>query len=202
MERYVTLALDTIDVTEVVPYGAREDIIQLGAEVLDEQLRPTRRLTCLVRPANGQLDALVAARLKGVTEQEVASAPDVGIALSLLAAWLPAEATLVTWGEHAVRQIEDDLYYKALPLHALFGYLDGSLDCRQLFVERMAGASKRCSLDEALSTVGISHDTDLSHALTDATALARLFAKLQEEHPIIRTAAHTSGAPSDPPRAG
>lgn len=160
-------------------YRWRNEMIQIGAVLMDEDYEIVDRFKTYVRPEFGVIDAFIE-NLTGISPKDVADAPTAAEAMAAFTAWLPEDAVVISWSESDPVQIEHELYAKGIELPQLDVYLDEWLDCQAMFAERMH-TRRNYRLSEALNIAGISFLSGAHDALVDAYNTAMLFAKLEQE---------------------
>ena len=183
MSNYVVLDLEMCR----VPKGARREafrsaneLIQIGAVVLDEDYGIKDTFMTYVAPQYGAIDSFIR-RLTGITRDHTKGAPTTKDALQAFANWLPEDACLVAWSDNDRAQIEREIRGKDINIPKLNTYMDTEcwVDCQQAFAERID--SQKCfRLSEALLLANIEYDDGAHDALVDARNTARLFAKVQD----------------------
>ncbi len=188
MGSYVVMDLEMCSVPKERRSAAfwwKNEIIQIGAVLLDEDFAMVDDFVTFVRPEHGVIDPFIE-NLTGITRRDVEHAPCAREALTAFAAWLPEDAVVISWSESDPIQIERELYAKCIDLPRLEDCLDTWLDCQAMFGERMS--TRRCyRLSEALNMAGVCFENGEHDALVDARNTAMLFAKLERE-PELRLA--------------
>lgn len=186
MSKYVIVDLEMCNVPKGIKreaYNWRNELIQIGAVVVDESLNITDEFMTLVSPEFGVIDNFIE-KLTGISRKAVQGAPKVKEALELFVNWLPSDAVLVSWSENDESQIRKEIEAKNIFIEGLDDYLDTWVDCQKTFGEKM-NAQKNYKLSEALIIADIDYDEGEHDALVDAKNTAQLFIKMEREPVLI-----------------
>jgi len=157
----------------------KNELIQIGAVLLDEDLEVAETYMSYVSPEFGAIDPFIQ-RLTGITRSDTANAPNAADALSDFVEWLPDDAVLVSWSKSDEQQIRNEIKCKSIHVPGLDKYLDTWIDCQETFGEKMDTA-RTYKLSEALIISGIDYIDGEHDALVDARNTAMLFAKMERE---------------------
>lgn len=186
MSKYVIVDLEMCNVPKGIKreaYNWRNELIQIGAVVVDESLNITDEFMTLVSPEFGVIDNFIE-KLTGISRKAVQGAPKVKKALELFVNWLPSDAVLVSWSENDESQIRKEIEAKNIFIEGLDDYLDTWVDCQKTFGEKM-NAQKNYKLSEALIIADIDYDEGEHDALVDAKNTAQLFVKMEREPVLV-----------------
>ena len=186
MSKYVIVDLEMCNVPKGIKrdtYNWRNELIQIGAVVVDESLNITDEFMALVSPEFGAIDNFIE-KLTGISRKAVQGAPKVKEALELFVNWLPSDAVLVAWSENDENQIRKEIEAKNILVEGLDDYLDTWVDCQKTFGEKM-NAQKKYKLSEALIIADIDYDEGEHDALVDAKNTAQLFVKMEREPVLV-----------------
>ena len=164
-------------------FGARQELIQIGAVLLDDTYAQVDTFMTFVAPRFGELDEFIQ-KLTGITPQDLADAPSTEEALESFLAWIPDDAVLVSWSQSDPYQIYNEFDGKGIEMPRLEEMLEDSIDCQYEFEEKLH-ASRTYGLTEALSITGIDCDENIHDALADARNTALLFTKIMTE-PVMK----------------
>ena len=99
MSKYVIVDLEMCNVPKGIKrdtYNWRNELIQIGAVVVDESLNITDEFMTLVSPEFGAIDNFIE-KLTGISRKSVQGAPKAKEALEMFVSWLPNDAVLVSW---------------------------------------------------------------------------------------------------------
>jgi len=182
MSSYVVMDMEMCSVpreNRTDAYWWKNEIIQIGAVLMDNSYTVVDEFKTFVRPEYGVIDTFIE-NLTGITQSDVANAPCAAEALLNFTAWLPTDAIVISWSENDPIQIERELHAKEIDLPELDHYLDEWLDCQAMFGKRM-NSDRNYKLSEALNIAQISFENGEHDALVDARNTAMLFAKLETE---------------------
>lgn len=186
MSKYVIVDLEMCNVPKGIEreaYNWRNELIQIGAVVVDESLNITDEFMTLVSPEFGVIDNFIE-KLTGISRKAVQGAPKVKEALELFVNWLPSDAVLVSWSENDESQIRKEIEAKNIFIEGLDDYLDTWVDCQKTFGEKM-NAQKNYKLSGALIIADIDYDEGEHDALVDAKNTAQLFVKMEREPVLV-----------------
>ena len=186
MSKYVIVDLEMCNVPKGIEreaYNWRNELIQIGAVVVDESLNITDEFMTLVSPEFGVIDNFIE-KLTGISRKAVQGAPKVKEALELFVNWMPSDAVLVSWSENDESQIRKEIEAKNIFIEGLDDYLDTWVDCQKTFGEKM-NAQKNYKLSEALIIADIDYDEGEHDALVDAKNTAQLFVKMEREPVLV-----------------
>lgn len=157
----------------------RNELIQIGAVLLDEDYDIIDSFMTLCAPRFGSIDPYIE-RLTGISPADTVNAPSTEEALAAFVSWLPEDAALVSWSENDEIQIRRELEFKEIELPELEAYLDTWIDCQQTFADLMDN-DRQYRLSEALVIADIDSDEGAHDALIDARNTAMLFRKMETE---------------------
>lgn len=186
MSKYVIVDLEMCNVPKGIKrdaYNWGNEVIQIGAVVVDESLNIADEFMTLVSPEFGAIDNFIE-KLTGISRKAVQGAPKVKEALELFVNWLPSDALLVSWSENDENQIRKEIEAKNILVEGLNDYLDTWVDCQKTFGEKM-NAQKNYKLSEALIITDIDYDEGEHDALVDAKNTAQLFIKMEREPELV-----------------
>lgn len=160
-------------------YPCRNEIIEIGAVLVDENLEITDTFKTYVSPEFGVLDDYIQ-KLTGIKNSDLENAPTLQKALEKFMEWLPENAILVSWSDNDEYQISEEMYYKYIEMPEFEKYLDNYEDCQEEFGRRM-NSPKVYRLSEALAIADLEYDENIHDALVDARNTALLFIKMKTE---------------------
>lgn len=182
MSKYVIVDLEMCKIKQNIgkpAYSIKNELIEIGAVILDESLEITDRFKTYVSPELGAIDSYIE-ELTGITKEDTKDAPNAKEALEMFANWIPDNAVLVSWSESDETQIRKETEYKNIEIPRLFSFMENWIDCQKIFSEKM-NSPKTYRLSEALSITGIEYDENLHDGLSDAYNTALLYAKMLRE---------------------
>ena len=197
MCKYVVVDFEMCDVPRGAVrkhYNYGTEIIEIGAVLLDESLNIVENFKSYVAPQYGYINSRIH-ELTKISFQDVANAPSFKEALEEFLAWVPEDATLVSWSESDECQVKYESECKNLNIPQLDKFFGHWLDCQRTFGEKMNTA--RCyNLTEALRLTGIDYEDGEHDALVDARNTALLFAKMERE-PELQLSHYYTEKPSE-----
>jgi inhibitor of KinA sporulation pathway (predicted exonuclease) len=182
MSKYVVFDLEMCFVPKSVKrsvYNCRNELIQIGAVVVDEDLKITDKFMTYVSPTFGKVDAYIE-NLTGITKQNTNKAPKVKEALEMFFNWMPDDAVLVSWSDNDEYQIRKETEAKGIVIDGLEEHLANWIDCQKTFSQKMNN-ERNYKLSEALILADIDYDEGEHDALVDAKNTAQLFIKMERE---------------------
>ena len=182
MGKYVVVDLEMCMVKSRKPIC--QEVIQIGAVLLDESFDVIDRFSTYVKPEFGWLDATIV-NLTGIRGTQLKGAPDFKSGLDKFLSWLPDEAlTFVEWSTSDEAQLRKECLVKGIEDDRLKRLLSDTSDCQKLF-SRKIDRKKNYRLSEALTMADISFEGHEHDGLDDAYNTALLFAKLNREEELV-----------------
>lgn len=182
MSKYVIVDLEMCNVPKTVrraAYHCRNEIIQIGAVLVDESLEIADEFVTYVKPQFGTIDAYIE-ELTGISRKDVSGAPCIKDALERFMSWVPDDAVMVSWSMSDESQIRKETEAKNIVIDRLREYLESWVDCQKTFGERMDN-QRSYKLSEALIIANIDYDDGEHDALVDSKNTAQLFIKMERE---------------------
>lgn len=185
MSKYAVIDLEMCRVPwevdeEVYPYG--NEIIQVGAVLLDEKFEETGTFCSLVAPRFGKVDDFIT-RLTGITQRALQNARDFREVLTDFVKWLPEEVVFVAWSDSDERQLRSEIDAKGLEEPIFDIFFEEWEDCQQAFSKKL-DTQRVYKLSEALCMADIYYDDGAHDALVDAKNTAKLFKKIKTEEKL------------------
>lgn len=155
------------------------EIIEIGAVKLDEDLNEISTFSCFVKPSIGKKLRGSVKKLTNITNDDVLGGEPFTQAFSDFRKWIGSQPTLIlTWGDGDIRVLIEN--YKYLNGIAFIPFLTDYVDL-QSFVQRRVKTEKgqQIGLGKAAESLGID-DTTFSHhrALDDSKLSAECFKKV------------------------
>ena len=180
MKNYVVIDLEMCNTYKSImnqKMNYKQELIQIGAILLNENYEQIDSFVTYVRPEFGTIDTFIK-ELTGISKEDTQNAPCSRDALEAFSAWLPKDATIIAWSKNDEKQIRNELQRKHFDITKLRETFGNWIDCQQLFASKM-NTTKKYKLSEALPIADIYYDYGAHDALTDAKNTAKLFAKIQ-----------------------
>ena len=187
MKHYVVLDFEMCK----VPRGARckeyhraNEIIQLGAVLMDEEFNIVDEFNYYVKPQYGSLDSFIST-LTGITKEMIIGAESLEIVLDKFAEWIPGgEVEFVAWSENDQYQLYGEIQSKGIQNSRLNELSENWIDSQKIYAEKVD--NERCySLSEALLACDIDTKGRAHDGLDDAYNTGLLFAKLMTEKELV-----------------
>lgn len=163
-------------------YKYPNEIIQIGAVLLDENYKRIDEFERFVHPEHGVVDRFIE-KLTGIKNQQLKEAADIKTALLQLIEWIGnREYKIYAWSESDRAQILNELSGKHIENDEIntFVEYDRWVDYQSLFMNRY-GFSKCVKLDYALELADIEIQGRLHDGLDDAFNTSRLIEKLETD---------------------
>ncbi|MCQ2459915.1 MAG: exonuclease domain-containing protein [Ruminococcus sp.] len=182
MSKYVIVDLEMCRVNKenFKAFGAKTELIQIGAVLVDDNLEIADTFMTYVKPQYGAIDDFIE-KLTGISPANVANAPESKEAIQLFTDWIPDDAQIVSWSESDADQIISELDGKYIDNPKMEDLLDTWIDCQITFSEKMNNTRRSYKLSEALIIADIFYDEGEHDALVDAKNTAQLFIKMEKE---------------------
>ena len=161
-------------------YRWSRETIQIGAVLLDEDLKVVKKFSTFVRPTYGRMDPFIE-RLTGITKENVYTAQPLEYALARFVKWLKDyDVRCVSWSYTDENQLRREIEAKGIDNARINELLDSWIDCQKIFDEKMDSV-RQYSLEEALIASDIITEGRAHDGLVDAYNTALLYAKLLSE---------------------
>ena len=164
-------------------FPIRNEIIQIGAVILDENLEVVDSYMSYVHPQYGEVDRFIE-NLTGISRENTRTAPVIKDALEDFINSLPDDAIPVSWSDSDLNQIKKEIEVKEIEIPKLDMFLERWVDCQKTFSEKMH-TDKVYKLSEAVLICDIWLDDGEHDALVDARNTAKLFAKMEREDELV-----------------
>lgn len=184
MSRYVVVDLEMCRTPRGTKKGndiLKNELIQIGAVLLDENLSVSDNFMTYVAPSYSRISPFIQ-KLTGISQKNLTGAPSFEKAMEMFTSWIPADTKVVAWSDNDANQIAYEASYKGISVTNL--HVDDWYDCQKTFSEKMH-TEKIYRLSDALSIANIFYDEDFHDALVDAKNTALLFAKMQKEDELV-----------------
>lgn len=182
MSNYVIVDLEMCNVPRGIKrdtYGWKDEVIQIGAVVVNEDMEMVNEFVTLVSPEYGMIDSFIE-RLTGISRMDVQGAPHFNEALHMFLEWLPEDAVLVSWSNSDKKQLQHEMEAKGIVIESMESIFENWVDAQLTFGEKM-DSPKTYKLSEALVIADINYDNGEHDALVDARNTAQLFIKMETE---------------------
>lgn len=161
-------------------HGEKNEIIQIGAVMLDEKQQMVDEFSSYVKPEYGKIDSFIE-KLTGIGQECVEEAPNLRAVLMHFATWIAdREVTVLSWSDSDYYQLQNEMRVKKIKHHKIQDLLDGWVDFQHSF-DQMLGLKKQYALEDALNISRIQLTGRAHDGLCDAYNTAKLFAKLHRQ---------------------
>lgn len=161
-------------------YRLGNEIIQIGATLLDEEYNIIGSFDSYVKPEYGALDSRIVS-LTGIRGSNLKDAPLLKDALIDFADFIPEGDVIgVSWSHTDDRQLCKEMKKKGIEIPKVSALFGTWLDCQQTFSVKIE-ATKAYNLTEALNIANIEYEEGAHDGAVDAHNTALLFAKMQKE---------------------
>lgn len=187
MEYYVVIDLEMCMVDKVMKRymrGMRNEIIQIGAVMLDMSHNIVDEFSTYVRPLYGELDEFII-ELTGITDNDLTDAPILRTAIDRFVSWIgDRQVTVMSWSASDYYQLQNEMRAKEIKNNTVDRLFETWLDFQRTF-DKMIGSSKQCALEDAMRIGHIEPLGRIHNGLCDAYNTARLFRKIHRQIAVI-----------------
>lgn len=161
-------------------YKYRQETIQIGAVLLDEDYRIIDEFNTYVRPEYGSIDWYIE-NMTGISQGDVMTAPSFEKAILDFLEWLPCDdVRCVSWSTSDPMQILHEVNAKGIKDERIEIVIANWIDCQKTFGRKMK--REHCyKLEEALIASDIIPEGRAHDGFSDAYNTALLFAKLEQD---------------------
>lgn len=161
--------------------GFINEIIEIGAVKLDENLNFKDKFSCLIKPQIGKKLRGSVKELTNITNEEVRSGEPFTKVFSSFRRWVGSESILLTWGDGDIRVLIDN--YKYLNGIDTIPFLSYYADM-QAYIQSVLGTpkSRQIGLSAAAQELGVdesafSHHRAYDDSLLSAECLKKVYSK-------------------------
>ncbi len=154
-----------------------DEIIQIGAVMMDEEHNELGRFNRLVRPEYGTVSPQIR-RFTGISNEMLKEEATLASVLEDFASWIDGrEVSAVSWSMSDHTQLMRETLVKNIHIDCIDRILGRWIDCQAIFDEKL-GTTKPVSLNEALTISDIVFEGRAHDGLADAVNTARLYRRL------------------------
>ncbi len=186
--KYLVIDLEMCKVNKLYRqnYNYKQEIIQIGAALLDENLDVVDKYGRYVKPKYGDIDQFIK-KLTNITKKDLSQAEMLEEVLEDFINWIPeGEVAGVSWSISDYTQFVCEFEQKGIePCEKFQKILDNWIDCQPQFSEKMHRNDKVYSLEEALIASDVSSEGRAHDGMADAYNTALLYAKMQREDELV-----------------
>lgn len=161
-------------------YPYKQEIIQIGAVLLNEDFEEISRFSAFVKPEFGHIDWFIA-DLTGIHDTQVKHAPMLAEVLERMQGWIgKTEADIYAWSDSDRAQLMHEITEKQIELPGLSDFMaeENWVDYQKIFGKRFS-MGRDVSLKEAMNLADIEQEGRAHDGLEDARNTGRLIAKLE-----------------------
>ena len=157
----------------------RNETIQIGAVLVDENYEIVSTFNTYVKPELGYLDCFIS-KLTGITKDDLKDAPIFEDAIDYFMKWVPEnDVKCVSWSMSDMHQLKNEMAKKSIKNDKLSVLLESWIDY-QIPVDAKLGKERNVSLEEALIATDIIQNGKAHDGLDDAYNTALLFVKMEK----------------------
>ena len=152
------------------------EIIEIGAVLLDDELRPAREFCRFVRPTLHPQLTEFCTRLTTIQQSDVDSAPLFPEALDEFVRWIGSgQHWLCSWGEYDRRQLQQDCALHGTNMPTWFASRHRNI--KKMYAD--ARGCKPCGLGSAINRLGLKFDGTQHRGIDDARNIAAVVRHLR-----------------------
>lgn len=186
--KYLVIDLEMCKVNKLYRqnYNYKQEIIQIGATLLDENYDVVGKYGRYVKPKYGDIDQFIK-NLTNITRKDLSQASLLEEVMEDFVNWIPDdEIAGVSWSISDFTQFVCEFQEKGIePCEKFKKILDNWIDCQPQFSEKMHRTDKVYSLEEALIASDVSAEGRAHDGMADAYNTALLYAKMQREDELV-----------------
>jgi len=168
--------------TKGTGYPFKNEIIQIGAVMMDEAFAIKDKFSTFVSPRYGKIDRFIAG-LTGITERTIKDAPDIEEALDRMLRWIGEnEVIFYAWSDSDYRQIQREIEFKCQESERWTTLLseENWVDYQKTMGDRLE-YFRSIKLEEALELAEIDTEGHMHDGLDDAYNTALMISKLETQ---------------------
>lgn len=184
MEQYLVIDLEFCRVNRQAArfgryYGSNE-IIEIGAVILNEDNTIADRFKSFVKPLYGMPDAAVSS-LTGITEEDLKDAPSLEKALRDMAVWMGSRKLIAaSWSDADYVQLSVEMEQKRIRNESVEALFENWVDLQKAYTE-LKGQDHQVSLKSAMEESLIAAEGKLHDGADDAFNTAKLIGMIRAE---------------------
>ena len=166
--------------TTSIDFPCKNEMIQIGAVMLDESFALQSKFSTYVKPRFGKIDHNILT-LTGISERDIKDAPDIEDALKQMLLWIGEnDVTFYSWSSTDYYQIAEEIRLKCKEDLCWEKLLDQAnwVDYQESLGKRL-GMERPLKLSEALELAEIDTEGRFHDGLDDAYNTALMIAKLE-----------------------
>lgn len=187
--RYIVVDLEWNNAFSSKSKRAINEIIEIGAVKLDENLNILDTLSTFVRPVVGKKLSKRVVDMTSITDSDVAGGISFINAVKLLNSWINKEDIVMTWGDTDIRVLVENC--KEFSLGETVPFIGRYLDLQKYCQSEMGqgSASQQLGLSAAAELLGVEEDKFSHHrALDDSLMSTECLKKVFNEKALLKMA--------------
>lgn len=174
-DRHIIIDLEFTPVSRRYPEireYMRDEIIQIGAVMLDSEYRFIGSFSSYVKPRYVEKIVPKVVKLTGINDEDLVNAPDLEETLDRLVAWIGdiGRVRVCSWSDTDLWQLDTECWVKGLNFPVC---MSRWMDFQKVFC-RIVGSNRQISLKDAVSCADVRFRGAAHSALWDAMATAEL----------------------------
>ncbi len=163
--------------------GAKNEIIEIGAVKLDENLKEISRFSTYVCPEHGEITSIIN-ELTGISQSDVDDAPKFSEAMDMFFKWVGNDkSTFYSWSNCDKKQFEHEMELKSYVDPRMNKMLKSWVDI-QVEYDKLLGTGHTVALNNALKSANIELIGKPHTALGDAINTAELFKVMKDDKEV------------------
>jgi len=180
-EYYVVLDLEMCRVKRNPSFRYKQEIIQIGAVMVNEHYEIISEFSTFVRPEYGKMDYFIS-KLTGITESQIKSAPLLKEAFHQFISWMDGRVSRVyEWSDSDYFQFKHEFSLKQITGSDIDEFLNLEwIDYQKTFGDRYQ-YTRAVALEDALNMAEITPIGREHNGLDDAINTASLIEKLEND---------------------
>ena len=167
-------------------YKYANEIIQVGAVLLDEEYETIGKINQFVHPEYGVIDNFIS-KLTGIQNNQVNNAPCLQDVLKHMLDWIgEREYKVYAWSDSDYKQLQHEILSKGIADCKIDSFMNPErwMDYQDIFGKRFA-FSKAVSLEDALMYCDIEAVGRLHDGLSDAVNTAKIIKTLELDKEFV-----------------
>lgn len=187
--RYIVVDLEWNNAFSPKSKKAINEIIEIGAVKLDENLAIKDTISTFIRPSVGKKLSKRVVEMTNITDADVASGMSFINAVKLLKSWIAPDDIVMTWGDTDIRVLVENC--KEFSLGETIPFLGRYLDLQKYCQSKMDGSftTQQLGLAAAADLLGIKDDKFSHHrALDDSLLSVECLKKVFDENSLKKMA--------------
>lgn len=187
--RYIVIDLEWNNAFSAKSKKAINEIIEIGAVKLDENLCVKDTISTFIRPSISKKLSKRVVEMTNITDADVAGGMSFINAVKLLKSWIAPDDIVMTWGDTDIRVLVENC--KEFSLGETIPFLGRYLDLQKYCQSKMNGSftTQQLGLAAAAEILGIKDDKYSHHrALDDSLLSVECLKKVFDETSLLKMA--------------